>query len=507
VSVFEAASNTLDGLRRAARAVEVKPRVREIGRVLHAGDGIAVVAGLPGAQAQELIAFPGGVMGIAFNLDEDSVGCVLLGADTKVAAGDTVHRTGQVVRTAVGDSLLGRVVDPLGNALDGGPEIEVEAYHPIERDSPPILQRSPVNRPLAIGVKSIDAMIPVGRGQRELIIGDRSTGKTTIGIDAILSQRGTGVVCVYVAIGQQASSIARFVSALRQRGAMDHSVVVVADADSPPGMRYIAPYAGCTVSEYFMQRGRDTLIVYDDLTKHAETYREISLLLRRPPGREAYPGDIFYIHSRLLERATQLDDEHGGGSQTALPIIATQAQNISAYIPTNLISITDGQIYLSPVLFQSGFMPAVDIGTSVSRVGGKTQIPAMKKLAQQLRLSYTQFRELEEFTKFGTTVDPDTKRTLEKGRRLRELLKQPAHQPIALAEQALLLHLAATDLLMDVAVVRVREFEDAFLRAVRDRLGDLTARIAEGETLSDEDAETVESLAREVIERIGPGEG
>jgi F-type H+-transporting ATPase subunit alpha len=506
VRPLEAALSTLERLGRAAGSVQVAPRVREIGRVLHAGDGIAVVAGLPGAQSQELISFPSGIMGIAFNLDEDSVGCVLLGDDTEVAAGDTVHRTGEVVRTLVGEELLGRVVDPLGTPLDGGPEVEAEGYDPIEREAPPILQRASVNRPLATGVKSIDAMIPIGRGQRELIVGDRSTGKTTIGIDAILSQRDSGVICVYVAIGQQASSIARFVSAMRERGAMDYTVVVVAEADSPPGMRYIAPYAGCTVSEHFMRKGRDTLIIYDDLSKHAETYREISLLLRRPPGREAYPGDIFYIHSRLLERATQLDQESGGGSQTALPIIATQAQNISAYIPTNLISITDGQIYLSPTLFQEGFLPAVEIGTSVSRVGGKTQIAAMKKVAQQLRLSYMQFRELEEFTKFGTTVEPETQRHLDKGRRVREILKQPAHQPIPLAEQALLLHLAASDLLTDVPVDRISDFEERFRGAARDRLGDLLARIGEGQPMSEEDARTVEAVAGDVKARLGRGD-
>jgi len=502
VNVQNAAQQTVAGLKRAVAQVQVKPRAKEIGRVLHAGDGIAVLAGLPGAQADELLAFPRGVMGIVFNLDEDEVGCVLLGDDTLVGAGDTVHRTGEVVRTPVGDELIGRVVDPLGQPLDGGPEIEFERYEPVERESPAVLDRAAVATPLATGVKSIDAMIPIGRGQRELIIGDRSTGKTTIGIDAIISQAASGVICVYVAIGQKASSVARFVQALRERGAMDYTVVVVADADSPPGMRYIAPYAGCTVSEYFMQKGHDTLIVYDDLTKHAATYREISLLLRRPPGREAYPGDIFYIHSRLLERATQLDAEHGGGSQTALPIIETQAQNISAYIPTNLISITDGQIYLSPTLFQSGFMPAVDIGSSVSRVGGKTQIPAMKRLAQQLRLNYTQFQELEEFTKFGTTFEADTMRTLEKGRRLRELLKQPAHQPLPLPEQALLLHLADGEMLMDVPVQRIGDFEERFRRAARERLGDLLARLADGETMTDEDVASVESVAEQAKEPL-----
>jgi len=506
LNALKMARRTVSGLRRAVADVRVSARGRELGHVIHAGDGIVVCVGLPGAQSEELVSFPNGVMGIIFNLDEDEIGCVLLGDDTLVSAGDRVRRTGEVIRVPVGDGLMGRVLDPLGAPLDGGPTIEIDRYEPIEHEAPSILDRAPVVTPLAIGVKSIDAMIPVGRGQRELIIGDRSTGKTTIGIDAILSQARSGVICVYVAIGQKASSVARFVSALREQGAMDYSVVVVADADSPPGMRYVAPYAGCTISEYFMAKGHDTLIVYDDLTKHAATYREISLLLRRPPGREAYPGDIFYIHSRLLERATQLSDALGGGSQTALPIVETQAQNISAYIPTNLISITDGQIYLSPTLFQSGFMPAVDIGMSVSRVGGKTQIPAMKRLAQQLRLSYTQFSELEEFTKFGTTFEPETMRVLERGRRLRELLKQPAHDPVPLAEQALVLHLAASDVLMDVPLERVREFERRFRAAARERLSELLARIEEGGTPSEDDIASVESLAAHVKERVVPQE-
>jgi len=509
VNLRDSARQTVERLRRAAAQVSVEPRSREIGRVLSAGDGIARVAGLPSARAQELLSFPHGIMGIAFNLDEDEIGCVLLGDDALIGAGDTVRCTGEVVRTPVGQQLLGRVVDPLGNPLDGGPEIATDRYEPVERGAPAILWRSPVVVPLATGVKSIDAMIPIGRGQRELIVGDRSTGKTTIAIDAILNQTHSGVLCIYVAIGQRAASIARFVSALRERGAMDHTVVVAADADSPPGLQFIAPYAGCTVSEFFLAQGHDTLIIYDDLTKHAQTYREISLLLRRPPGREAYPGDIFFLHSRLLERATQLDEKHGGGSQTALPIIETQAENISAYIPTNLISITDGQIYLSPELFQQGVLPAVDIGRSVSRVGGKTQIRAMKKLAQQMRLAYTQFLELEQFTKFGTTLDPRTQAVLERGRRLRELLKQPAHNPLPLAEQVIVLHVAAGEALLDVEVERVREFEANVREVARDRLADLLARIEAGEEVGDEDEAAIAQLATELKDRFAaekPGE-
>jgi len=507
---LDAARAGLSALRRAAESLSLSPRTREIGRVLNTGDGIARIAGLPGARSQEVIAFPGGAAGMAFNLDPDEVGVVLLDAGTSVSAGDTVRGTGEVVRTPVGRALLGRVVDPLGRPLDGGPDLSRggagaaggPADRPVETEAPGITARAPVVRPLATGIKVIDAMVPIGRGQRELIVGDRTTGKTTVALDTILNQRGEGVICVYVAIGQRASSVARVVETLRRHEALSYSVVVAADADSPPGLRFIAPYAGCAVSEHFMEEGRDTLIVYDDLTKHAQTYREISLLLRRPPGREAYPGDIFFIHSRLLERATQLDEAHGGGSQTALPIVETQAQNIAAYVPTNLISITDGQIYLNPDLFHEGILPAVDVGLSVSRVGGKTQIPAMKRLAQSLRLTYAQFAELELFAKFGTALDADTRRTLERGRRLRELLKQPAGAPVPLAEQVLLLEVAARHLLDGLPVERVAEFEERFRRAARERVADLLERLRTGGTPSEEDVKAIEQLARDVIGRL-----
>jgi len=502
MSVLESVQQRVDQLKRAVSELSVAPRTLEIGRVLSAGDGIARVAGLPSARAQELLVFSSGVQGMVFNLDEHEIGCVLLGDDTLVSAGELVQCTGQVVQTPVGSGLIGRVVDPLGNPLDDGPELSAERHDPVEREAPAILARSPVVRPLAMGLKSIDAMIPVGRGQRELIVGDRSTGKTSIAIDAIINQSHDDVLCVYVAIGQRAAAVARFIEALRARGAMEHTVVVAADADSPPGMRFIAPYAGCAISEFFMEQGRDTLIVYDDLTKHAQTYREISLLLRRPPGREAYPGDIFFIHSRLLERATQMNEKHGGGSQTALPIVETQAQNISAYVPTNLISITDGQIYLSPGLFQSGFLPAVDVGLSVSRVGGKTQIPAMKRFAQELRLTYTQFLELEQFTKFGTTMEAETRAALEKGRRVRELLKQPAHDPVPLAEQVLLLHAAATGLLAEIKPDDVAEFEARLRTAAGERLGELLAKIGAGEKLDDEALAAAADLAKQVRDRL-----
>ncbi|MBN1675866.1 MAG: F0F1 ATP synthase subunit alpha [Kiritimatiellae bacterium] len=506
MNVSECAKRTVAAVRRAAGELTLRPRTGEIGRVLSSGDGIATIAGLPSARARELLRFAGGVRGIVFDLDEGEIGCVLLGDDTKVFAGDIVRCSGQVIRAPMGRGLIGRVVDPLGHPLDDGPPIVVERYDPIEREAPAILARAPVVRPLATGIKSIDATIPIGRGQRELIVGDRSTGKTSIAIDAIINQVGSGVLCFYVAIGQRAASVARFIEALRARGAMAHTVVIVAEADSPPGMQFIAPYAGCAMSEFFMEQGHDTLIVYDDLTKHAQTYREISLLLRRPPGREAYPGDIFFIHSRLLERATQYDEAHGGGSQTALPIVETQAQNISAYVPTNLISITDGQIYLSPELYQAGFLPAVDVGLSVSRVGGKTQIRAMKKLAQQMRLEYTQFIELEQFTKFGTTMDPETQVALERGRRIRELLKQAAHEPVALAEQVLLLHVGTSGLLRGVDAERVREFDAAFRAAAREGLAELLARIEAGEEVGEADAGAISDLAEKVKQRFGRSE-
>ena len=498
MTASDAARTALAQFRKALPANMVMPRVREIGRVRTAGDGIAVVAGLPRAQSQELVEFPNAVRGLVFNLDETELGCVLLSDDTAVAAGDLVRRTGTVVQTPVGHELLGRVLDPLGTPLDGGPALQPELYSPVEREAPPILARDPVTRPLATGIKSVDSMIPIGRGQRELIIGDRSTGKTTIALNAILNQTDGKVICVYVAIGQRASTVARVVETLREHGALQYTIVVVADADAPSGMRFIAPYAGCAISEFFAERGHDTLIVYDDLTKHAQTYREISLLLRRPPGREAYPGDIFYLHSRLLERAAQWDQEHDSGSQTALPIVETQAQNISAYIPTNLISITDGQIYMNPELFQAGFLPAVDIGLSVSRVGGKTQLPAMKTLAQAARLDFTQFLELEKFAKFGTTLEAHTQAILDKGQRLRELLNQGAFAPVPLPEQVLVLHLARTDVLLDVPVAAVPAFEARFRETVRERAPELLAKINAGKTLEDSDTEAVLGLAKRI---------
>src|SRR5580698_2562278 len=395
----------------------------EVGTITSISTGIARVSGLPSVGFEELVQFPGGLLGIAFNVDEDEIGVVLLGEYWHLHAGDEVLRTGRVMDVAVGDGLLGRVIDPLGRALDGNGPVVSSHRLSVERRAPAIMDRAPVTVPLQTGLLVIDALIPVGRGQRELILGDRQTGKTAIAIDTILNQRGNHVVCVYCAIGQRASAVAKTVASLREKGAMDYTVVVVAEGNDPPGLAYIAPYAATSIAEHFMEAGRDVLIVYDDLTQHAQAYRELSLLLRRPPGREAFPGDIFYIHSRLLERATHLGAELGSCSLTALPIIETEAQDISAYIPTNLISITDGQIYLSPSLFELGVLPAVDVAKSVSRVGGKAQRAAYRAVAGDLKLAYAQFEELETFARFGATLDASTRASIEHGRRIRACLK------------------------------------------------------------------------------------
>ncbi|HUW00323.1 MAG TPA: alternate F1F0 ATPase, F1 subunit alpha, partial [Gallionella sp.] len=387
----------------AAHAPNLSPR--EAGTVISLSTGIARVSGLPGVSYEEVLKFPGNLFGIAFNVDDEEIGVVLLGDHSQLHAGDEVERRGHVTDVPVGDGLIGRVINPMGHPLDEKGPVNADYRLPIERPAPPIMDRAPVTVPLQTGIKVVDALVPIGRGQRELILGDRQTGKTSIAIDTILNQRGHDVLCVYCAIGQRASAVAKAVADLRENGAMEYTVVVVTEGNDPPGLSYIAPYAATSIAEYFMEQGRDVLIVYDDLTNHARAYRELSLLLRRPPGREAYPGDIFYIHSRLLERATHLRDELGGGSLTALPIIETEAQNIAAYIPTNLISITDGQIYLSPNLFELGILPAVDVGKSVSRVGGKAQRAAYRAVAGDLKLAYAQFEELESFARFGTRLD------------------------------------------------------------------------------------------------------
>lgn len=409
--------------------------IEESGTVISVDSGIARVKGLEKVKNEELIEFPNGIMGLAFNLDPDYIGVILLGDYYGIKAGDKVKRTYKVADIPVSDDFLGRVIGPLGEILDEGGSVVATKYLPVEREAPSIMQRAPVFEPLQTGIKVIDSVVPIGRGQRELILGDRQIGKTTIAIDTIINQRDTGVICIYCAIGQQITSVSKTIETLKSNDAMKNTIVMIAGSEDPPGVAYLAPYAATSLAEYFMEKGRDVLIVYDDLTRHARAYRELSLLLERPPGREAYPGDIFYIHSRLLERSTHLKDEFGGGSLTSLPIIETQAENLSAYIPTNLISITDGQIYLSPKLFQKGNLPAVQIGVSVSRIGGKTQLPSYRNIVSALKLTYSQFEELESFASFGTRLDDSTKKTLKRGRRIRQILNQPQHSPMEVTEQ------------------------------------------------------------------------
>lgn len=432
----------------------------EIGTVLTVGDGIVRASGLANCMAGELLAFENGAYGLAQNLEENRVSIVLLGTDDGISEGQTVKRTGKVVSVPAGDALLGRVVDALGQPIDGKGPITPDEFRSIERRAPGICDRQPVKEPLQTGIKAIDSMIPIGRGQRELIIGDRQTGKTAIAVDTIINQKGKGVICIYVAIGQKRSSVASIVSELERNGAMSYSIVVAATASDANALKYIAPYSGCSMGEYFMEKGRHVLIIYDDLSKHAESYRALSLLIRRPPGREAYPGDVFYLHSRLLERASKMSDELGGGSLTALPIIETQAGDVSAYIPTNVISITDGQIFLETELFHSGIRPAVNPGISVSRVGGNAQIKAMKKVAGTLKLIYSQYRELQSFAQFGSDLDADTKARLAKGERIVEILKQPQNSPLPVEKQVAIIYAVVNDLLADVPVERIHDFEE-----------------------------------------------
>jgi F-type H+-transporting ATPase subunit alpha len=472
---------------------------REVGTITSVSTGIAKVSGLPGVGFEELIRFPGGLLGIAFNVDEEEIGIVLLGDCWHLNAGAEVERTHRVMDVPVGDGLLGRVIDPLGSPLDGKGPVASSERLPIERPAPPIMSRAPVSVPLQTGIIVIDALIPIGRGQRELILGDRQTGKSAIAIDTILNQRDQNVLCVYCAIGQRASAVAKVVANLRDKGAMEYTVVVVTEGNDPPGLAYIAPYAATSIAEYFMEAGRDVLIVYDDLTHHARAYRELSLLLRRPPGREAFPGDIFYIHSRLLERATHLSEELHGGSLTALPVIETEAQNISAYIPTNLISITDGQIYLSPTLFELGVLPAVDVGKSVSRVGGQAQRAAYRGVAGDLKLAYAQFSELESFAKFGTRLDEHTRKVIDHGQRIRAILVQPELEPAAFAEQILILVALTAGLLDSVPLANVRNAEQALRKAVGEVSVEVRKRFSSNTKLSEEDHNLILHVVDTVI--------
>ncbi|MDQ3321909.1 MAG: F0F1 ATP synthase subunit alpha [Acidobacteriota bacterium] len=470
--------------------------VSEVGTVIKVGDGIAEIHGLEKVMAGELIEFPHDVRGLALNLEEDKVGAVLFGDFQKIKEGDEVKRTGRIMSVPVGDAMIGRVVDALGNPIDGKGEVLTSEFNPIERIAPGIIDRQPVKEPMQTGLKAIDAMVPIGRGQRELIIGDRQTGKTAVAIDAIINQKGKDVICVYVAIGQKASTVAQVVKRLEDSGAMDYTVVVAASASDPAAMQYLAPYTGVSIGEYFRDTGRHALTIYDDLSKQAAAYREISLLLRRPPGREAYPGDVFYLHSRLLERAAKLSDARGGGSLTSLPIIETQAGDISAYIPTNVISITDGQIFLESDLFNSGVRPAINVGNSVSRVGGSAQIKAMKQVAGTLRIDLAQFRELAAFAQFGSDLDKSTQNQLERGRRLTEILKQPQYQPMAVEKQVFIIWTVSNGLADDIEVADLKRFEDELFSYVENSHPAVLTTIRDKKSIDDD----LKASMREAIE-------
>ena len=460
--------------------------VSDVGTVIQAADGIVRIHGLEKAMQGELLEFPGGVHGMVLNLEEDNVGAVLLGDSSQIREGDQVKTTGTVVEVPVGDALLGRVVNALGQPIDGKGPVETTKYRKTERVAPGVITRKSVDTPLQTGIKAIDSMVPIGRGQRELIIGDRQTGKTAIAVDTILNQKGQGVKCIYVAIGQKASTVATIVKTLEEYGAMDYTTVVAATASELAPMQYIAPYAGCAMGEEWMENGEDVLVVYDDLSKHAAAYRTMSLLLRRPPGREAYPGDVFYLHSRLLERAARLSDELGGGSLTALPIIETQAGDVSAYIPTNVISITDGQIYLETEMFHAGFRPAVNAGISVSRVGGAAQIKAMKKIAAPIRVELAQYRELAAFSQFGSELDADTKEKLEQGERLKEILKQPQYQPMPVEYQVIILYAATKKYLLDLEVSELLDFQNRLFELLDTRYPEVPEDIRTKKVLTEE---------------------
>lgn len=479
-------------------------QIREKGIVKNVSSGVAIVTGLPGVGFEELLEFPHNLYGMAFNLEKEEIGVILFGRSDQVQAGDSVLRTYRVADIPVGEELIGRVIDPLGNPMDNKGPVSFRQRYPVERPAPPIMSREAVNEPLQTGIKVIDAIIPIGRGQRELIMGDRQTGKTSIAVDTIINQRDQNVVCVYCAVGQRTAAVARVISDLTDRGAMEYSVVVVAEGNSSPGLQYLTPYAATSVAEYFMEQGRDVLIVYDDLTKHARSYRELSLLLRRPPGREAFPGDIFYIHSRLLERSTHLNEAHGGGSLTALPIVETQAQDISAYIPTNIISITDGQIYLSPKLFELGLLPAADIGMSVSRVGGKAQLGAYRKIAGNLKLAYSQSEELETFARFGTRLDEDTQKTIERGKRIRMVFKQPEMHPVSVPEQLMVLLALVHGVFDPIPLKKVTKAEKLICEKHVELPDEVLGRIFSSEPLNEHDENLLLTLANEAVQSLIP---
>lgn len=504
-------------LRKQLSGFDSEVDIYDVGTVLQVGDGIARVYGLSKVMASELVEFPNNVMGMVLNLDEDSAGCVLFGDSSSIKEGDTVKRTNRLASVPVGNDLLGRVVNPLGEPLDNRGSIDFDKYMPIERKALGVMARQPVKEPLQTGITAVDAMIPIGRGQRELIIGDRQTGKTAIAIDTIINQKYTHtedakkngvepVYCVYVAIGQKNSTVAQVVSKLEEQGAMDYTIIVSAPASSPAPQQYIAPYAGATMGEFFRDNGKHALVIYDDLSKQAAAYRELSLLLRRPPGREAYPGDVFFLHSRLLERASKLNDELGGGSLTALPIIETQQGDVSAYIPTNVISITDGQIYLEPNLFNAGVRPAINVGISVSRVGGNAQIKAMKKVAGSLKLDLAQYRELEAFAKFGSDLDKATQRTLAKGERLVELLKQGQYVPKPVEKQVISVYTGTNDYLESIPVKDVNRFEEEFIEYIELKYADILTKVKSEKVLSDELKADIDKAVEEFLTKFNKSE-
>ncbi len=472
-----------------------------VGTVVEVGDGIARIHGLAGAKYNELLEFPNGIIGLALNLEEDSVGAIILGGYSKIKEGNEVKSTGRIVEVPVGEGLIGRVVSSLGQPIDGKGPVNYTKTFPVERIAPNVVTRTSVNTPVQTGIKAIDSIIPIGRGQRELIIGDRSTGKTAIAIDTIINQKGGDLICIYVAIGQKSSKVAQLVATLENYSAMEHTIVVSANASDPAALQYLAPYAGCAMGEYFMEQGRDALIIYDDLSKHAWAYRQISLLLRRPAGREAYPGDVFYLHSRLLERAAKYDKEHGGGSLTALPIIETQAADFSAYIPTNVISITDGQIYLETDLFNTGIRPAMNVGLSVSRVGGSAQTKAMKKVAGRLRIDLAQYREMATFAQFGTAdLDKTTRAQLDRGQRITEVLKQPQYVPMSLEKQVMILYAVTNGYLDNIPVDKISSLEEAFHRFMEANHPDVGKAIASQKALSDKTEETLKDSITQFLQ-------
>ena len=494
-------SHIIETLKQQIAETKLETQVEKIGQVIKIADGVATLNGLTDVKSGELLEFPNQVFGVALNLEEDNIGAIILGDYLKIKEGDMVKSAGRILEVPVGDNIIGRVVNTLGQQIDEKGEIKTDKFYPVEKIAPGVITRKSVDTPIQTGIKAIDSMIPIGRGQRELIIGDRQTGKTAIAIDTIINQKGKDVICIYVAIGQKKSKIAKIVAQLEESGAMEHTIVVLASASDTAAMSYIAPYAGCAMGEYFMDNGKDVLIIYDDLSKHAWAYRQVSLILRRPPGREAYPGDIFYLHSRLLERAAKLDKKYGGGSLTALPIIETQAGDVSAYIPTNVISITDGQIFLETDLFYQGIRPAINPGISVSRVGSNAQIKAMKKVAGKLRLELAQFRELAAFAQFSSDLDEETKKRIERGKRLTEILKQDQYQPMPVEKQVIIIFAAINGLLDNIEVNKIKEFEKQYLEFMVEKHRDVLDKIIEEGDISEE----IDKRLKEVVGEFKEG--